>query len=173
MGELSVNLIELRQIIIDSSPDDWHKIYRQGPTYRDRFGEWSSPANGTSGLNHDSHVSTVVFINDIDLTISYGMSETHRDGSSSLDFKWSENFADKKIHQISLADIFWRGSLVDRVNFVNVDGARAVLPLGDGNQGLRITAFEQSVARLLDWIEGNRQFESYYDRVDYEVVYGR
>lgn len=66
------------------------------------------------------------------------------------------------IREISIADIFWRGSLVDRVNYVYVDGGRGIVPLGRGNQGLSITQYELAVARLLSGIADYQEFDRYY-----------
>lgn len=162
-----MTLDELRTLVADSTADDWHRILKIGPTYRDRFGSWSSPANGTSGVDHDSHVELAVYGPDIDLTIAYGMAENQDDRD--LKFEWSENFPDSKIREISLVDFFWRGSLVDRLNYVHVDGARGILPLGGGHQGLRITRYELTVARLLSDIGDYREFDRYYSSVPFEL----
>lgn len=160
---------ELRKTISESDASEWHWINRQGPTYRNRFSSWSSPANDTSGIDTDSHSSVAVYKPDIDLTIAYGMRESLHHNEK-LNFEWSEAFADSKISEISIADVFWRGSLVDRVNFVYVDGGRCILPLGEGHQGLRITHYDYAVARLLDTFEGPNYFQDYYNRVAFEVT---
>ena len=110
-----MRLDELQTTIANSHPDEWQRIKSTGPTYRDRFSSRSSPANNTSGIDHDSHVEVAVYRPDIDLTIAYGMSEGLHDHN--LKFAWSENFADSKVREISIVDIFWRGSLVDRLNY--------------------------------------------------------
>lgn len=162
-----MTLDELRTLVADSTASDWHRILKIGPTYRDRFGSWSSPADGTSGVDHDSHVELAVYRPDIDLTIAYGMAENQHDRD--LSFEWSENFPDSKIREISLVDFFWRGSLVDRLNYVHVDGARGILPFGGGHQGLRITQYELTVARLLSDIGDYREFDRYYSSVPFEL----
>lgn len=162
-----MNFEELRDTIAKSKKTDWHKINRIGPTYRDRFGYWTG-ADG-SGVTVDSHVTVAVYRPDIDLTIAYGMSETQNEsGGNEPDFKWSEAFPDKKVREISVLDVFWGGSLVDRLNYVYVDGARGILPLGSGHQGLRITRYDYTVARLLSDIEGLHEFSRYYDAVPFE-----
>lgn len=162
-----MTLDELRTIIASSKPRDWSRIKSAGPTYRDRFGSWSSPADGTSGVEHDSHVEVAVYRPDIDLTVAYGMPESQHDRS--LKFEWSDNFPDSKIREISIADFFWRGSLVDRVNYVYVDGGRGIVPLGGGHQGLRITQYGLAVARLLSGIADYQEFDRYYSSVPFEL----
>lgn len=162
-----MTLDELRTIIISSTSRDWSRITAAGPTYRDRFGSWSRPADGTSGVEHDSHTEAAVYRPDIDLTISYGMPESQHDRN--LSFAWSENFPDSNIREISIADIFWRGSLVDRVNYVYVDGGGAIVPLGRDNQGLRINQYELAVARLLSGIADYQEFDQYYSSVPFEM----
>lgn len=88
-----MTLDELRTLVADSTASDWHRILKIGPTYRDRFGSWSSPA----------------------------------------------------------------------------DGARGILPLGGGHQGLRITQYELTVARLLSDIGDYREFDRYYSSVPFEL----
>lgn len=163
-----MTLDELRDLITDSTADDWHRIIKIGPTYRDRFGAWSSPADNTSGLEHDTHPDIAVYRPDIDLTIAYGMAENQHDRNE-LTFGWTSAFPDSKIHQINLVDFFWRGSLVDRLNYVHVDGARGILPLGSGHQGLEITRYELTVARLLSDIADHQEFDRYYSRVPFEL----
>ena len=68
-----------------------------------------------------------------------------------------------------VADIFWRGSLVDRVNYVYVDGGGAIVPLGRDNQGLRINQYELAVARLLSGIADYQEFDQYYSSVPFEM----
>lgn len=162
-----MTLDELRNLITDSTAYDWHRITKIGPTYRDRFGAWSSPASNTSGLEHDTHPDVAVYRPDIDLTIAYGMAEDKHERS--LNFEWSHKFADSDIWQISLVDFFWGGSLVDRLNYVHVDGARGILPLGSGHQGLQITRYELAVARLLSDIADHREFDRYYSQVPFEI----
>ncbi|KUI42309.1 hypothetical protein AU197_14440 [Mycobacterium sp. IS-1590] len=154
-------------MITDSTASEWHRINRIGSTYRYRFGSWTGPGD-TSGIETDSHSEVAVYMPDIDLTIAYGMPESaHREG---LNFEWSKAFPDQEIRHISIVDVFWRGSLVDRINYVYVDGARCILPLGEGHQGLRITRYDYSVARLLDELAGHRGFERYYNQVPYELI---
>ncbi|WP_062894987.1 hypothetical protein [Mycobacterium avium] len=162
-----MTLDELRAIISSSTSRDWSRIKAAGPTYRDRFGSWSSPADGTSGVTHDSHVEVAVYRPDIDLTVAYGMPESQHDRN--LKFEWSENFPDSEIREISIADFFWRGSLVDRVNYVYVDGGRGIIPLGGGHQGLRITQYGLAVARLLSGIADYHEFDRYYSSVPFEL----
>jgi hypothetical protein len=161
-----MTLDELRNIIINSTPTDWSRITAMGPTYRDRFGSWTGPGD-KSGIDHDSHAEVAVYRPDIDLTLAYGMPESQHERS--LSFAWSENFPDSEIREISIADVFWRGSLVDRINYVYVDGARGLLPLSEGHQGLRITQHGFAVARLLDRLSGHSEFDRYFSSVPYEV----
>lgn len=49
-----MTLDQLRTLVAGSTANDWHRIVKAGPTYRDRFGAWSGPT-GSSGLEHDTH----------------------------------------------------------------------------------------------------------------------
>lgn len=160
---------ELRQTIVDSHPSDWYPLNRSGPTYRDRFTYWTD-SDGVSGLIHDSHSSVAIFKPDIDITLAYGMGHEVRDGHEpTLSFEWSKKFPDGEIREIVLADVFWRNSLIDRINYVYADGGRVLLPLGFGHQGLKISKFEYLLTRLLDRISGHDEFDYYFRRVPYDL----
>lgn len=156
---------ELRTLITASRNSDWHRI-RSGPTYRDSFATWSSPADGSAGCEVHGHTYVAVYKPDIDITIAFGRESGLM--SRDLKFGWAE-FPDPKVSMHD-ADVFWRGSLVDRVNFVYVDGGRCALPLGLGHQGLEITRHEFAVARLIDALESGDRFDTYASGVPYEFV---
>lgn len=157
---------ELRALIAHSRPSEWQRIKKMGPTYRDRFGSWTGPGD-QAGIDHDSHVEVAVYRPDIDLTIAYGMPESQHERN--LTFKWSEAFPDSEIREISIADTFWRGSLVDRVNYVHVDGGRGIVPLGGGHQGLEISQHDLAVARLLSGIADYQEWDRYYGAVPFQL----
>ncbi|MEN2511145.1 hypothetical protein [Gordonia polyisoprenivorans] len=159
-------LNELRTQVAASTASDWQRILKIGPTYRDRFGAWSTPADGTLGIDHDRHGEAAMCRPDIDLTIAYGTAEIQHDRG--LKFEWSKNFPDSNIREISLVDFCWRGSLVDRLNYAYVDGGRGIVPLGGGPQGLQITQYELAVARLLSGV-GDYEFDRYHSSVPFEL----
>jgi hypothetical protein len=165
-----MNFWELRGVIQKSDSSEWRKV-DEGPTYRSRFAASYGPGQENFRLEEDSHHTVAVYIPDVDITIAYGMGEDfpHADRSGEIDrhFAWMENFADKSGFKICRADIFWRGSLVDRTDYILVDGYRAALPIGGGHDGLDITEFDRDIARLVDEIDGHREFNSYYSRVPY------
>ena len=42
----------------------------------------------------------------------------------------------------------WRGSLIDRVDYAYVDGARGIVPIGSGHQGLVVTKYQAAGQRV-------------------------
>jgi hypothetical protein len=161
-----MNFWELRGTIQKSDSSEWRRV-DSGVTYRDRF----VPCYGGGRnyrLEHDSHSDLAVYIPDVDLTIAYGMDEelSPIDDSGHIDktLEWSEVFPDRH-RKVLIADIFWRGSLVDRVDYIAVDGYRAYLPIGGGHDGLDIDDFQHDVARLIDGIAGHDEFKTYYGRI--------
>lgn len=161
-------LQEIRDLVRKSEPRDWHQI-GEGPTYRSRFA-YSKGPGGRWRLEEDSHHTVVVYKPDVDLTIAYGLDfdSLRRDAP---EFEWSKVFSDKSVH-IGLADIFWRGSLVDRVVYALVDGARGTLPIGGGHVGLRVSSWQVDVARLLHGLKGSGfgAFDDFFGRVHFEVT---
>ncbi|BAX93478.1 hypothetical protein [Mycobacterium shigaense] len=145
-------LADLRQLVRESEPADWHKI-DEGDNQKSRF-------------DH----TTLVYKPDIDLTICYGL----RFGSpsrSGTEFGWSAVFPDNSV-LIASADVFWRGSLVDRVDYANVDGCRAILPIGTGVDGLDITSWDRDAARVLHCQKNDAfgAFSDFYDQVPFRVI---
>ena len=157
---------QLRSTIRGSHPSDWHFINRSGPTYHDRFTSLSGPGE-QEGVEVDFHSKYLVYKPDIDLTIVHGMGESAPGFRSKPTFKWSEEFADPEV-TVHNADVFWRGSLVDRVHYADVDGGRGFLPLGDGHQATNIGRYEYDLVRLLDRIAGHHEFERYFGEVPFE-----
>lgn len=157
---------EIRDLVRTSNATDWHKI-EDGPTYRSRFGYSTGPGEQWR-LEEDSHPITLVYIPDVDLTVAHGIDFDPLRSDSELE--WSRMFPDKSVH-ICLADIFWRGSLVDRVDYVHVDGRRGILPIGRGHGGLKVTSWERDVARLLHSLKGGNfgPFDDYFGRVRFQV----
>lgn len=163
-----MRLEELRQTIIESDREhDWHDIITG--TY---FSEVPDVDNDT----FEWHQSMIVYKEDVDLSIQWGMDARGMDHVKTADQIWREHghFPDMEA-RVELADVFWRGALVDRVQLVVVDGGRALLPIGDqralnfdhaaapGNQEIKweysATHFEIGVARLLD---GGGEFDRYF-----------
>ena len=160
-------LQEIRDLVRKSAPLDWHKV-EEGPTYRSRFG-FSKGPGARWRLEEDSHHAILVYTPNVDLTIAYGMDydPTRKD---TPEFEWSKVFPDKSVH-ICFGDIFWRGSLVDRIHYALVDGARGILPMGEGRDGLKITSWERDAARLLHYLKGGNfgTFDEFFDRVTFQV----
>jgi len=116
-----MTLDELRHIIIASDADDWHVL--SGPSYLDRF----MPVEVGRGdemvyeLRHGEHDSRAVFKPDVDVSIAWGL---HLNPDEPAYFsEWTQGFPDKNAYAY-YADVFYRGSLVDRVPIVAVDGGR-------------------------------------------------
>lgn len=164
------SLQELRVTISDSNASHWNVVGEPGPTYRDRFAVTLGPAG--AHMEADSHLSLAVFKADVDLSIAWGMDldfawidGTLRDRRK---FDWASAFPDESVW-VSIADVFWRGSLVDRVHYVLVDGARALLPWAREYDGLKTSRYEYDVARLLSDLSGHREFEYYFERAGFKL----
>ena len=160
-------LKQIRDIVRQSAPDDWYKI-EEGPTYRNRFGYSKGPGNQWR-LEEDSHSTILVYMPDVDLTIAYGLHH-HLQGRDEPEYEWSTVFASKSV-RTGFADVFWRGSLVDRVDYAIVDDHQGILPMGGTPERLEVTAFEVGVAKLLHGITGKfNKFDNFFGRVAFEVI---
>jgi hypothetical protein len=160
-------LDKIRDMVRQSTADDWNKI-EEGPTYRNRFGYSKGPGKQWR-LEEDSHHTILVYKPDVDLTIAYGM-HYQSQGRDEAEYEWSQAFASTSV-RTGFADIFWRGSLIDRVDYAIVDDHQGVLPLGGGADGLKVTSLQVDVARLLHGITGKmNKFDYFFDRVPFEIT---
>jgi hypothetical protein len=130
-----VNLNTIRQKIIDSARDEWHKItcwgWGSGPPYRYAL----LSERGEYGIETEArgHANIAVLIDDVDISIAWGydpdeslLSPSLGPGLNFSDFL--PLFPDESVSRM-YADVFYRGALVDRELFVVADGGRYYVPI--------------------------------------------
>jgi hypothetical protein len=165
----SVKLEEIKWMVSESTPEDW-SVLPDGPTYHDWISQVAS--SGQRWVEVDSHHSVVVYKDDVDLRLAWGL--TH---SLNLSFDgWS--WPDKSISRL-FVDVFWRGALVDRRHVLLVDGGRCYLPnparahvrTGESIEdsetiGWTATKSDVALARLLQRLArpGDTEFEGYLEQ---------
>lgn len=164
-----MTLDELRQLIIESDREhDWHRL-PAGPYFTD-----------APDIDEDTfrqHDELLVYRHDLDLTVQWGLEWGDGERKQVSDYWHDVTFPDMSV-KVCFADVFWRRSLVDRVEILAVDGHRAYLPLGtqqaigyDSSKPphqqenvtweYSATAFEVGLARV---INGNRDFDRYFNQ---------
>lgn len=187
----SMNLLELRATIQSAHRPDWHKITcwgaGTGPSYRNSFMSTLIGSTDTVETEVDQHSNVAVLINDIDVSIAWGLDRddtgvrrfaSRRD----LSFDFLPSFLNDKVSVI-FADVFYRGSLVDREYLVAVDGAYLPMPSQNFPDGLdysdpassrvehHLTQWEIALARLVSSFEHSvAQFDSRLSMIDYKLV---
>lgn len=176
-----MRLDDLRVTVRESARTDWHKITcwgsGSGPSYRDRL--TSGRINGDY-VEYESHGNVAVYIPDIDISIAWGLDRDRDDRD--LHFEWDGTFADSKT-TVTFADIFYRGSLVDREYHANVDGGRALLPIGHTrftadspkhgpNAKFEVVTSQWQVdfARIVHSFEHAENFDRYLERAGHIVL---
>lgn len=172
-----MKLDELRGMIVSSAKEDWHQLTcwgGGGPSYLDSYTTWSGP-EGWGGIEVDSHSSLAVFRADIDLRLAWGLSRGGRD--EKLHFPWQGRFADSKV-TACFVDVLWRGSLVDRDEYLVVDGGRAYLPCGHAKHENEddpdprtwkwvtdeVTPWKYHLTKLVHSFGHPEDFDHYFDR---------
>lgn len=178
---MQLRLDDLRVTVRESARTDWHKITcwgsGSGPSYRDRL--TSGRINGDY-VEYESHGNVAVYIPDIDISIAWGLDRDRDDRD--LHFEWDGTFADSKT-TVTFADIFYRGSLVDREYHANVDGGRALLPIGHTrftadspkhgpNAKFEVVTSQWQVdfARIVHSFEHAENFDRYLERAGHIVL---
>lgn len=174
-----MKLQRLRDRIIASTADDWEKV-TVGPFYRDGFELTSTGSDGWQISEVRWHDGLLVYRDDVDLTIQYGMSDPQFARQTDVKIWGDVVFADPA-QRVEFVDVFWRGSLVDRERVVGVDGGRAVLPFGHqhvttlndefgpGADYVRVfsaTQWQVAVARLVSEVNPPSQFDEYMARLN-------
>ena len=105
-----MRLDDLRRLVADSTPGDWHKIGCYG-------------AGADSSRRH-GHRSVFVFRADVNLTMAYGAPVD--DGEPWQDAELAPG--PKHDVRVVLLDVLWAGALVDRQALLLVDDGRGILP---------------------------------------------
>lgn len=162
------SLEEIRRLVIDSDRErDWHTVIT-GPYFTD-----------AADIDDDTfrmHSELIVFRADVGLTIQYGLKWGHLARSvEKAQQIWDDAHFPDESASAFYADVFWQGSLIDRVQLISVDGGRATLPVGsrkalnydraEARAGTKIdweytaTEYETALARVVD---GGREFEHYF-----------
>lgn len=161
---------EFRTLIAKSDPADWRSVPEQGPTYRVALAASTGPQPGID-LDVNEHHTIAVYTPDIDVTVAFGLPYDfeHSDGGGRRErtFDWSNAFPDSEV-DLRVADFFYRGSLVDRVVYVLVDGARAALPWAREYDGLKVDPHDFAVARLVHSVsDASENFDEYFRRAGF------
>lgn len=119
---------ELINLIAGSAAEDWHQI-QSGTTYTDRFAV-SGAGDGDTVVDVDQHPYLATYRRDVDVRVAWGAA---RDSvgffggpAPSLSFDWN-TFPDRDV-SARLLDVFYRGALVYRATYLDVDGGRDRLP---------------------------------------------
>ena len=171
-----MHLDELRSLVANSRPEDWHTIpcYGAGTATSYLYALDKSRRGDQWELYLDQHDQVFVYSRNVNLTMAAG-----------LDLNRGDTWEDPELVPGPRSDIrgrwldvFWCGALVDRHVFYVVDGGRGVLPnfdrgfvdtgqLDAEELGKTATASEIRVARLVHCLRGNISSLEDDDRFDY------
>ncbi|MGW4186312.1 hypothetical protein ACWEK2_29600 [Streptomyces albidoflavus] len=174
-----MRLSEIHRIIDESSNEDWHHIpcwgADAGPSFRDAWDK--STRSDSWELHHDSHSHVLVYKENVQLSISWGV---WRDRMAGMTPDYIEAFPLVDSVDYFWADVFWNGSLVDRHGLVALDQGRIYLPLPtpiykhvDGETELdryEVTRWHTAFARLLHYVEHQENFDYALKRAKFHVV---
>ncbi|MFJ3099131.1 hypothetical protein [Streptomyces hydrogenans] len=176
-----MRLEDIRKIIEESTNDDWNHIgcwgHGAGPSFHNQWERW-----GTFGgdeldkwaLDLDSHGNTLVYRENVALTISWGITV-----AKDMTPDWN-TFPDNGPVDYQVGDVFWNGALVDRYYLTAVDGGRVILPVPkpiyektDGKTTVarfEVTRVHRAFARLVDKAEPSESFDRYYEDAGFVTI---
>ncbi|MEU6068531.1 hypothetical protein ABZ864_29755 [Streptomyces sp. NPDC047082] len=144
-----MQLKDIRLSIEKSTNEDWHFINcwggGSGPSFHNKY-EWA--------LELDSHHSTLIYRENVALTIAWGINT-----NKGMRPSWLNSFGNDSSADYQIGDIFWNGALIDRYYLASVDGGRVLLPvptavckdIADSTATrYEVTHFHRAFARLID-----------------------
>jgi hypothetical protein len=171
-------LTELRGLIANTKTSDWLVV--DGPLFHEATSV--KPSNMTGHPIVDRPASRAVLVTDIDVALEWGLQA--RRGSDPKDAKeWTRDagFSTRAVVFIYV-DVFFRGSLVDRITGVWVDNLAALLPaphlgpqdavsdLGFASVAAwRVSRWSHALCRLVDALEEGSRFDDYMTAVGFVV----
>lgn len=180
-----MRLATIRQMITDSTLGDWNDIQGLGSgTAASPLTAWDKSTTSAGWeLYLAAHHQVLVHVEDVSLSIAYGMPQDIAEPTAQdLMPDWN-GFADDSPLRVTWADIMWNGNPVDRYAMTVVDGARAILPwpvptfepaskVAAGTAvAYEVPKFHAHLARLLDESRGGRsEFDRYLAEAGFKVV---
>lgn len=155
-----MKLEELRELVADTSPDDWHAL-GSGTTFLTGFAQGAELDQWR--LWTDAHHGRASLRSNLDVGLAWGL-PWETSASENFSEPWVKHFPDAKA-TASYADVLWRGQPVIREPYVTVDGGRYDLPLPDQTfveitpskdalMPLTITPWAYAVGRLVHELSG-------------------
>lgn len=149
---------ELWNLIIESW-DTWWTYIPDGPLFTYNLGN----SNGHATV-FGYHSARAVFIDDIDVALEWGMPEDPLEpNEGEFTAEWAP-FRNPSI-KLCFADVFYRGSLVERVSIASVDGNRVYLPTPEQQDDAWVVSDREfHLARVINDIAGKRDFETFFKR---------
>lgn len=167
-----MTLDEVLETITSSVRGDWwHEACwgaRSAPSYHDQFCDEESE----NLLKVNSHSDIAVYKPNVSITLAYGLQCTD-------DFKgpWTKKFPNRDASS-SYVDVFYNNALVFRDAYVNVDGARARLPLPTTKwdkqktniKALTVPERLYRFIRLVDSMDHLSDYDSYFQQAGFTIV---
>lgn len=160
-----MNLHELRSTITESIEADWNLV-ELGRTDHGTIA-------GTSEFEAEIMLHHAAFIDDLSIAIEWGRSvHIASDDKLSLDdYAWARllTWQDRRVEE-EFVDVFFAGSLVDRVTILVVDGYRSHLPMPrpDGD-AWAVSSWHATLARIVDGLSGHTDFSRYLKQARFVV----
>ncbi|KQM57416.1 hypothetical protein [Agreia sp. Leaf210] len=163
-------LTELRGLIANTPSTDWLVV--DGPLFHEATSV--KPSNMTGHPIVDRPASRAVLVSDIDVALEWGLqARVGEHAKNAREWIRDAGFSTKAVLPIYV-DVFFRGSLVDRVTAIWVDNLAALLPaphlkpqdavtdLGFTNVAAwRVGRWNHALCRLVDALEEGTSFDEH------------
>jgi hypothetical protein len=163
-------LTELRGLIANTTSTDWLVV--DGPLFHEATSV--TPSNTSGHPIVDRPASRAILVSDIDVAIEWGLqAPAHEHTQNAREWTRGAGFSYQAVLPVHV-DVFFRGSLVDRVTAIWVDNLSALLPaphlkpqdavkdLGFANVAAwRVGRWSHALCRLVDALEEGTRFDDY------------
>ena len=122
-----MTLEEIRELVRNTTSDDWHRLEGDAPTYIGRFIE---PESGEPPLTFSSHEARAVLVRDVDVGLAWGLdADPYNEGKGEA--WWAPPLAaDPQPRDASpyIAEVLYRGQPVDRMEYAVIDNGHGLVP---------------------------------------------
>lgn len=173
-----MNLHQLLETVRNSRPSQWAKINQYGPIEPPHF---HSSSDGRSiTLDVTTHYEQAVFIENVNLSLAWGLDVDYSDPTSKHDrrraFAWADAFVNSDVSLIYV-DVRWAGALVYRQTLAIVDGSHGCIPLPrtagsnpDDTPKYEVSSDEVALAKLIGLLTDSDPTEQTLHSIGAEIV---
>ncbi|MFT3912230.1 MAG: hypothetical protein QM737_22575 [Ferruginibacter sp.] len=144
-----MTLNELYELFINSNRNDWKVIpcwgANSGPSFKNKFG-YQLHEGDANALQVKQFSNIAAYKNDLSISISWGLDVYDMEDMNRVNEPWAVGFPNPAPGTLKFLDFYYNDSLVNRLEYIVVDGGRCYMfhprPQAGGNGTYTRTQYE-------------------------------